>query len=294
MLRRIKSEENHDTERWLVSYADFITLLFAFFVVMYSLSTVNEGKYRILSESLQAAFEGPQKSLAPIQAGEIVRSPVELPAAIRNTAGVVDMEYILESMRNQGQYLQAKKKLKIMAADIEQAMAPLIKEDVVSVRNNGLWVEVDIKTSLLFPSGSADLSPISEPVLQKIAKIVKSYPNRIQVEGFTDNVPINTPVYPSNWELSAARSARVVRILSQDGVKPSRMVAMGYAEFRPKSDNSTEEGRTQNRRVVLTILAELEIPRGLSDKTVRELSPSVTSAPKTNTGTKVISLVESR
>jgi chemotaxis protein MotB len=113
------------------------------------------------------------------------------------------------------------------------------------------------------------------------------------VEGFTDNVPINTPVYPSNWELSAARSATVVRLLSQFGIEPSRMVAMGYAEFRPKSDNLTEQGRTQNRRVVLTILAELDIPRGISDKTVRDLSPEVTIVPKLRPDSEVISLIES-
>ncbi len=279
MARKKKHEEHENHERWLVSYADFITLLFAFFVVMYALSSVNEGKYRILSESLEAAFRGPQKSLTPIQFGEIVRSPVKALAGIRSASGAIDTSYLLESLGNQSFYDQAKHKLETMASEIEMAMAPLIKEDIISVRRNSLWIEVEIKTSLLFPSGSASLSRESIPVLRRIAAVLKSYPNRIQVEGFTDNVPINTQRYPSNWELSASRATTVVRKLAQFGIEPSRMVALGYAEYRPKADNSTAEGRSKNRRVVMTILAvfEAETPEGLSEKLAKILSPPFTT-----------------
>ena len=278
MAPKRKHEEHENHERWLVSYADFITLLFAFFVVMYSLSSVNEGKYRILSESLEAAFRGPQKSLTPIQIGEVVRSPVKGPVGIRNASGAIDTSYLLESLRNQSYYEQAKQELDTMANEIERSMAPLIKENIISVRRNGLLIEVEINTSLLFSSGSATLSLESIPVLREIAEVLKSYPNRIQVEGFTDSVPINTQRFPSNWELSASRAATVVRRLAQFGIEPSRMVALGYAEYRPKADNSTAEGRSKNRRVVMTILAVLETESAveLSEKLAKELSPPIT------------------
>lgn len=142
-----------------------------------------------------------------------------------------------------------------MADRVEEAMEPLIEEDLIAVRRNRLWIEVEMKTSLLFPSGSARLSPQAAPVLAQLAEILRPLPNRIHVEGFTDNVPINTLAFPSNWELSAARAASVVHLFTSYGVDPERMVAIGYGEHRPIAPNDTEEGRVKNRRVVLVVLA---------------------------------------
>jgi chemotaxis protein MotB len=285
VARKKPQQEHENHERWLVSYADFITLLFAFFVVMYSLSSVNEGKYRILSESLQAAFRAPTRALEPIQVGDIARSPFDIPKVFHNTPQALDISYVLESSIERDPYWKTKQAVKSMVKQLEKAMLPLIDKDLISIRADELWVEVEIKTSILFPSGSAQLDAQAVPVLRQLADIIKNYPNRIHVEGFTDNVPIHTRVYPSNWELSAARAATVVRIFSQDGVEPARMVAIGYGEYRPKADNSTPQGRSKNRRVVITILADVdkanknELLLTLSDRATKELTQQVNNSP---------------
>lgn len=258
MARRRRTEESENHERWLVSYADFITLLFAFFVVMYALSSVNEGKYRVLSDSLDAAFRGPNRSVRPVQVGELVRS------AASYSAQTIDLGEVLKP-RPQA-LLQPG--IDAMAGQIERAFSELIDEGTVEVRRNGLWLEVEINTSILFPSGSTRLSPEAVPVLRELAKILRRFPNQIHVEGYTDNIPISTKTFPSNWELSAGRSARVVRIFAQYGIAPSRMVAIGHGANRPKAGNNTEAGRSKNRRVVVNILAE---PRGRQGQVARQI-----------------------
>jgi chemotaxis protein MotB len=117
-------------------------------------------------------------------------------------------------------------------------------------------VEVEINTSLLYSSGSAELEDEAIPVLRDLAGILQRYPNQIQVEGFTDNLPINNYIFPSNWELSAARAAGVVHLFMRSGVQPDRMSAIGFGEFRPIADNISPEGRRKNRRVVLVIMSQ--------------------------------------
>jgi chemotaxis protein MotB len=119
---------------------------------------------------------------------------------------------------------------------------------------------VEIKASVLFTSGSSMLQPEAMPILEKIANIMKAYPNPIRVEGFTDSKPINTAVFPSNWELSTARSASVVRLFTGHGLEPQRMAAMGFGEYKPVASNDTEEGRSKNRRVVLVVHVNEEKP----------------------------------
>ncbi len=255
MARKKRHEEHENLERWLISYADFITLLFAFFVVMYAISSVNEGKYRVLADTLTDAFHNTPRTLKPIQVGEegiageptlsederLGTDPIDIP-----TEGKAD-----ES--NLGQ----------IADDFTQAMQSLIDQDLININRDKNWVEVEINTSLLFTSGNAELEDEALPILRRLAGILKKYPNRIQVEGFTDNLPINTYLFPSNWELSAARAASVVHVFTQNRVNPQRMAAIGYGEFRPKADNATAEGRRKNRRVVLVINTNLDNRRVL-------------------------------
>jgi chemotaxis protein MotB len=276
MARKQKHEEHENHERWLISYADFITLLFAFFVVMYSVSSVNEGKYRVLSDSLVAAFRSSARSVEPIQVGELSKSSKQ-PGIIK---GLIDQggnmhqfdqktisPFKSEKMNtgSKGESAppdsgdnaakrRARETIDKMANAIEKSMSKLIQQDLVAVRRNDLWVEVEIKTSILFPSGSAMLQPEALPILSEIADILKDFPNPIHVEGFTDSVPINTVAFPSNWELSAGRAASVVHLFTKDGVEPRRMAAIGLGEYRPIADNSTAEGRNKNRRVVLLIM----------------------------------------
>ncbi|RMD71483.1 MAG: flagellar motor protein MotD [Gammaproteobacteria bacterium] len=277
MARRKKAEEHENLERWLVSYADFITLLFAFFVVMYAVSSVNEGKYRVLAESLMAAFRAPTKSLEPIQVGTMVRSPYEsqsntlksptqaVPVPIPLNVPMPKLDLPLKPVVRAPMLSPGmSKRLSEMAQKIQAAMKELVGKGLIKVRGNAFWVEVEIKDRILFPSGSAELAPKALPVLEQIAEILKRFPNPIQVEGHTDNRPIHTRIFPSNWELSAARAASVVRFFVEKGIAPERLAAVGYGEYRPVADNSTPEGRQQNRRVVLVILANLEMERAMA------------------------------
>ncbi len=252
MARKKRHEEHENLERWLVSYADFITLLFAFFVVMYSISAINEGKFRVLSESLVSAFRADTRSMEPVQFGEPLRSVSPQLLALRQMPTRASDAGAPTPAAASARAAEA---LKEMSAEIEKALAPLIEQDLVKVRRSRLWMEVEINTSILFASGSARLSPGAVTTLGELAGILARHPNTIHVEGFTDNRPINTAVYPSNWELSAARAAAVVQLFAQNGVDPQRLAAVGYGEFHPIGDNDTPEGRAANRRVVLVIMA---------------------------------------
>jgi chemotaxis protein MotB len=266
--RRRRREEHENHERWLVSYADFITLLFAFFVVMYSVSSVNEGKFRVLSDSLVATFNDPKRSLEPVQIGELVRSPSldavderSRPVPIEIGAPGPASESGESAAAEDGAAAGAQQvdapmaDIDTVAAQVQERMAPLIEEDLVKVRRMDEWLEVEFNTSILFESGAALLSGDAVSLLTEVASLLKAFPNPIQVEGFTDDIPIRTPQFPSNWELSAARAASVVHLFTKVGIRPQRMVAIGYGEHRPVADNQTSDGRSRNRRVVLVIPA---------------------------------------
>jgi chemotaxis protein MotB len=301
MARRKHTEEHENHERWLVSYADFITLLFAFFVVMYSISSVNEGKYRVLSDSIIAAFRDPARSLNPIQIGELMRAPVQSNQPFDREKPVIELfkvpfpdrpiperieeqqEQHLESAETETQALD--EEAKNLADSIEAAMSDLVDEGLIEVRRDKRWIEVEIKSSILFSSGSADLSDQSIPVLRELAEKLKPLQNIIHVEGFTDNVPIRNFEFLSNWELSAARAANVVHLFTRLGMAPQRMAAIGYGQFRPVASNLTAEGRARNRRVVLVIMsgADARVSERLDHlQTTREgvLEPASTAPSK--------------
>ncbi|MFE8069529.1 flagellar motor protein MotD [Marinobacteraceae bacterium S3BR75-40.1] len=254
MRRRQRVQvEAHNRERWLISYADFITLLFAFFVVMYSVSSVNEGKYKVLSETLEGVFNAPRSTTNPIPVGkdvpsdqvspkdEIIQPIAEKP---KNREGVQD--------RNTNE-------LKDIADRFSAEFDALVNQGLVTVNRSDQWVELTLRNSLLFTSGSAEPHYDAFPVVEKIAKVVRDIDKAIMVEGFTDNRPINSNRFPSNWELSAARAAAVVRLLNAEGVDPQRMAAVGYGEFQPVARNDTAEGRRRNRRVVLMVSRQSNI-----------------------------------
>ncbi len=254
MARRRRLEpENHNHDRWLISYADFITLLFAFFVVLYALSSVNQGKYKVLSDSLITAFKTEPRAIQPIQVGEISRAKV-INIMKHDAQKSTPDTNTKDNPEKADNYLEVN--LQEMADKIEHAMDQLINQDLVKVRRSKSWLEIEINSSLLFNSGNAKFVKKSASVLKDIAKIMKSFPNPVNVEGFTDNVPIKNEMFPSNWVLSAARAASVVHIFEKNGVAPERMTAIGYGEYRPIADNTSPSGRRKNRRVVLAVLAE--------------------------------------
>ncbi len=141
-----------------------------------------------------------------------------------------------------------------MEREVQNAMQALIDAKLVTVRRESLWLEIEINTDILFSSGAADFAPAATPVLDKLAGVLKPFPNPIRVEGHTDNRPIKTASFPSNWELSAARAASVVHEFTKTGIDPLRLEIVGFGEFHPRQSNDTAEGRNANRRVAILVL----------------------------------------
>lgn len=225
MLRRKKINIEINHERWLVSYADFMTLLFGFFVVMYSVSHVNEYKYQELSNSLEALFTHQSDNISNTSpdnndATTTVKPTVALPE---------------------------------LANQFTERLADLIDDESISVSSNELWLQISLNNRVLFALGSVTPSKQAEDIFAEVANILRDLDNPIQVEGFTDNLAIHTQQFPSNWELSSARASAIVKLLSGQGVLPQRLSAVGYGEFQPIASNASEEGRAQNRRVVLMV-----------------------------------------
>jgi chemotaxis protein MotB len=279
MARKHKHEEHQNHEAWAIPYGDLITLLLAFFVVMYAISSVNEGKFRVLSDSLQAAFRGTPKTLDPVQVGEKSRgSGADIAVSIVQQANIEGQpRQMLEAIsigqkdgkglgparengtgkgRNKDQIeVIVPPELAKVADEVEKALAVLVDAELVTVRRHSFWIEVEIRADILFPSGVATISPAAVPALQALAKTLAPYPNPVRVEGHTDNKPIKTIAFPSNWELSSARAASVVHLLANGGVAPKRLSVIGLGEWHPTQSNDTVDGRNANRRVLLVILS---------------------------------------
>jgi chemotaxis protein MotB len=278
---------NHD--RWLVSYADFITLLFAFFVVMYSISSVNEGKYKSLTSSLGSAFSNSDKPVPTIihdlvetpftedkeilpSIPSIIYSPIQLdnPMVVFNTIpNPVDTQITEDSDQrrelSEG-ILKERKQLKKVSEQLEKALGTFINDKLISVKRNDYWIALEMNSELLFLSGEAILSKKSQPVLKKIVEVINPLPNAINVEGHTDNIPIDTAQFPSNWDLSSARATTVVQEFVKEGINPTRLSAIGYGEFHPIDDNKTEDGRFKNRRVILVLMSQAFARYGANDE----------------------------
>ena len=272
MARRKRHEEHQNHEAWAIPYGDLITLLLAFFVVMYAISSVNEGKYRVLSDSLVAAFRGTPMTLEPVQAGasrvgqgadisiSIVRQ-VELEGQPRDLLTALPVRAVevepgrpetlapLPAAAPEGR----REQLNEVAATVEEAMRELIRDQMIVVRRHGVWVEVEIRTDILFPSGQSRLTAEAVQIIERVGDALGPFPNALSVEGHTDDRPIATALFPSNWELSAARAASVVHLLTQRGIAPKRLTVVGFAEQQPIGSNATAEGRNANRRVLIVI-----------------------------------------
>jgi chemotaxis protein MotB len=265
MARKHKHEDHLNHEAWAIPYGDLVTLLLAFFVVMYAVSSVNEGKYRVLSDSLVAAFRGTPRTLTPVQVGDKQKgaggSDIKMNVTQKMLHGQPRSMLTAIPLKKPAseplskQAVDAAKELRAVADQVENAMEDLVKAELVLVRRSDFWIEVEIRTDILFPSGSAQLSTSADQVIEKLAKAVAPFPNPVRVEGHTDNRPIKTVSFFSNWELSAARAASVVRMLTNNSVSPRRLAVIGYGEHRPRSTNETADGRNLNRRVVMVILS---------------------------------------
>lgn len=245
MARRRKPVEEHENhERWLVSYADFITLMFAFFVVMYAISQVNEGKYRVLSDTLASAF----RTIPGSSAGALVAVNPNAPMPVS-----VPIRRVQPNLKTDEKLQQNKERLRDVAKDLSQVLSPLVKEGQVRITEGALGITIDINANVLFAPGDARLGLEAVRALVAVAEILAPTDFPLVVEGHTDNTPINTAQFPSNWELSGMRASSVVRLFIDAGVDPRRLTATGFADQRPVADNATPEGKMRNRRVAITI-----------------------------------------
>jgi chemotaxis protein MotB len=275
MPRRRRHDDHENHEAWAIPYGDLVTLLLAFFVVMYAISSVNEGKYRVLSDSLTEAFHGTPRSPQPIEAeGTRLSPPEQLPLTQvhRMISASLPIRHVLATTQappapQQRTAAQPARSggidtggidvpgsdLDQVAQDVSAALSSLVAAGNVRVRRTDSWVAIDISTDILFGSGVARLSPAALAALQRLADVLKTFPNAVRVEGHTDDRPINTAAFPSNWELSAARAASVVHLFMDRGIAAQRLAVVGYGEFRPTGPNATAAGRNANRRVEVLI-----------------------------------------
>jgi chemotaxis protein MotB len=232
LLRRSNpiDDEDDDANRWLLPYADFITLLLAVFVVMYSVSNVEESKFKSLSESLSIALN------------------------VKNTESK-NNNFISDKTNSMIEQIHTREsQIAEINNTLQNDLAPLIAQNKIKIIKVRDGISIVINDSFLFKSGQAQIDPTFEKDLLQISDILKKYPNQIQVEGHTDNNRINTGMYPSNWELSSARASSVVRAFITNGVQESQLTAIGYAANQPIESNNSEEGRYRNRRVAIKIL----------------------------------------
>jgi chemotaxis protein MotB len=282
--RRGHGAEHDNDERWLLTYADMITLLMALFMVLFSISSVNISKYRTLQMALKAAFSGDilpgGKSIAqPGASANTSRAPttIDTPAIVRLTPNVTsELEHVsggssgsaqAQSSAQSAAAATSAASVQVSAAQQEQASFEALARELnayaarhgfarsvhVAIESRGLAIRV-LTDSLLFSSGSATLEPQGQPLLSEIAALLNvDHVHPIAVEGNTDNVPISGGAFPSNWELSTARASTVVRFLIGRGVDPQRLSATGYAEQHPIATNSTAAGRALNRRVEIVL-----------------------------------------
>ncbi|MFL9710219.1 flagellar motor protein MotD [Methylobacillus sp. Pita1] len=253
MGRRRKFEDDPDNhDRWLVSYADFITLLFAFFVVMYGISSVNDQKYKELTSALGSAFSGtpPDKEANP---PPDAKSPAG--KSVLKTPPTSSLINALPLARLQKEkQRQEQENISAMIANLNRTLGSLATNGKINISKTSRGVRIDIADGVLFQAGSAAIKAEANAPINEITQVLADQQYAIQVEGHTDNAPISNAQFPSNWELSSMRATSVVRKMIENGINAERLSAVGYSDTQPVADNETAEGRAQNRRVSIMVL----------------------------------------
>lgn len=254
-MRRRKDKHHSNHERWLISYADFITLLFAFFVVMYATSKADQQKQAQAAASINSAFRslGLFQSAVPTKATQSAASASEdVPAIPMN---VVMGDEMLASPEVQQDFERIKRNL-------EGLLSNQIAKHVVALRIGREGLIISLREAGFYESGSAAPQSASIATLGEIAEALRATPYDVRIEGHTDNMPIHTGQFDSNWELSTARATRLARIfIVGHQFAPARLSASGYAEYHPATTNATAEGRAQNRRVDIIVLPRVTAPQ---------------------------------
>jgi chemotaxis protein MotB len=231
MMPKKHEAEKENNERWLITYADLITLLLIFFIILYSMSKINEQKFVELSQSMAVVF------------GNVGRSGV-----LDGGRSIIPMEH--STFKQRQNITNTKEQIKRMIANMGL-------EGKITVRDEARGLVISVRDTVFFKPGSADLGARAQEIITTVASLLSNLPNSIRIEGHTDNIPIHTFRFFSNWELSTARATNVLHYLVKEkNIAPDRLSAAGYGEFKPIGDNTSETGRTSNRRVDIVVLDE--------------------------------------
>jgi chemotaxis protein MotB len=269
-MRRKRVPKHHNHERWLVSYADFVTLLFAFFVVLYASAQIDKRRVGQLALAIQVAFQQMGIFDASNTKPEVANSepmPFSKVQMVENTERVQAMGRLVNPPRGTLGGAPERPDMQEVQKELEKALASQIAKHTVAVTPTREGIVVSLREAGFFDSGSIELRPGAEPTLEDFVKVMAPLRVRIRIEGHTDNVPIHNGRFNSNWELSTARATEIIRLfITKYGMAPDRLSASGYAEFYPVASNDTAEGRAMNRRVDLVILNSqtepgVEMPR---------------------------------
>ncbi len=249
---RLHLQGREHLDRWLVSYADYMTLIFALFVVLYSDAIVNKEEYRAVIEGMTQAFNQAPRSggLLEGRGNSLLDNPVSAaPSLLESQASASPSRAPITGTP----VSQDGTALAQIDMQIQESMGALVDAGVVKLAQDDNWLTVELSSGLLFNSGRAFLGSNAAPVLDTLSGILKPVDNYVRVRGYTDNQPINNEIFRSNWTLSAARAEAVLNALVGKGVAPGRLAYEAYGEFSPFVDNGTEQGRLQNRKVVVAI-----------------------------------------
>lgn len=250
-MRRRHHEEHINHEAWAIPYGDLLTLLLALFVVMYAVSVVNEGKFRVASNALVQAFHGTGRLDGMAGSSHPGATPAPIPARVPPAPHRAAIPLPMPAPAA----APAAPNLERIEQQVRAALKPLIDKRLVTLRRDQEnWLEIEIRNDVLFPSGVAQLSGPAQGVLHTLSGVLEGFANPLRVEGFTDDVPIANATYPSNWELSAARAGSVARLFAGSGIAQDRLSIVGWGEMRPVADNATAAGRSQNRRVLIVVM----------------------------------------
>ena len=277
-MKKKRSHERVSHERWLVSYADFITLLFAFFVVLYASSQVDKRKVGRLAMAIQVAFQElgvfPTSSTkVPMQADDAL--PFEKAQVVENIKRDADLKKIVNPMKGVLTSSAETQSLQDAQFAIEKALhREMLRHEVtMAMKREGLVIS--LKEMGFFDSGSATVREDALDAISRLAEVLRQRPENLRVEGHTDNVPIHNSKFASNWELSTARATEMVRLLiTKYGLLPSHLSAAGYGEFHPIASNHTPQGRAQNRRLDIVILAPFQPSTFADDSPTDSTQPS--------------------
>ncbi len=289
-LRKKRNDVEHDDiHRWLVSYADYMTLMFALFVVLYAMAMVNEEPFESITESFGHVFQAYEDEVKNRGHGDSV-----LIVNTRKTNkqlygdGILEVTgpELLDNEKNLSNISDAEvgSNLTSLEDDLHEALYELVESGYAQLQVDGDWLEIELNSGLLFPSGSSSVTNSAEAILAVIYDVIGQATNFIRVRGYTDNQVINNEIFSSNWELSVFRATAILRVLEQLGLNPAQMAIEGYGQYYPNTENLTPQGRAKNRRVVVAISkygiekAELLIPLTIDLKGVEEIVTPKASA----------------